>query len=147
MSFISPSPSLFSLVPPPPAASNPAAPQVEAPKPMFSYDLLNSPSSTEQQIEQEIERIATGLFSVVVTNGTSISLTYEISLMNLPQVMFHSSDALRVMPQKWWRRRLNRKSEMLFSHLHGPMALQLCSYKIQQDYPICSDHVRNLFLF
>lgn len=35
----------------------------------MSYTLLNSPSATEQQIEEEIERIANGLFSVVATMG------------------------------------------------------------------------------
>lgn len=34
-----------------------------------SYYILNSPASTEQHIEEEIERIAAGLFSVMVTFG------------------------------------------------------------------------------
>jgi hypothetical protein len=34
-----------------------------------SYHILNSPQTTEQEIEAEIERIANGLFSVVVTSG------------------------------------------------------------------------------
>ena len=37
---------------------------------LSSYTILNSPSSTEDQIENEIERIANGLFSVVATMGT-----------------------------------------------------------------------------
>ncbi|KAG1904886.1 Sec1-like protein [Suillus fuscotomentosus] len=37
--------------------------------PVTSYTLLNSPSSTEQQIEGEIERISNGLFNAVVTMG------------------------------------------------------------------------------
>ncbi|KAI0756876.1 Sec1-like protein [Daedaleopsis nitida] len=73
LSFISPSPSLFSLLPPPtaaPASAPNAAPGPSTPSPPHSsYALLNSPASTEQQIEEEIERIATGLFSVVVTMG------------------------------------------------------------------------------
>ncbi|KAI0735050.1 Sec1-like protein [Earliella scabrosa] len=73
LSFISPSPSLFSILPPvnaPPAsAPNAAAGPSTTTQPFSSYTLLNSPSSTEQQIEEEIERIATGLFSVVVTMG------------------------------------------------------------------------------
>ena len=76
LSFISPSPSLFSILPPvnaPPAsAPNAAAGPSTTTQPFSSYTLLNSPSSTEQQIEEEIERIATGLFSVVVTMGQSI---------------------------------------------------------------------------
>ena len=72
LSFISPSPSLFSLVPPPssppptPATTN-ASTSSDAPQ--TSYTLLNSPSSTEAQIEEEIERIANGLFSAVTTLG------------------------------------------------------------------------------
>ncbi|KAI0375118.1 Sec1-like protein [Pilatotrama ljubarskyi] len=73
LSFISPSPSLFSLLPPPNTApasapntsAGPSAPSL----PHSTYAVLNSPASTEQQIEEEIERVATGLFSVVVTMG------------------------------------------------------------------------------
>jgi len=36
---------------------------------LSSYSILNSPSSAEDQIESEIERIANGLFSVVATMG------------------------------------------------------------------------------
>ena len=74
LSFLSPSPSLFSLLPPTnssssaglSAAANGAAP----PAYHSSYALLNSPATSEQQIEQELERIANGLFSVVATMGT-----------------------------------------------------------------------------
>ncbi|KAF7338452.1 Sly1 vesicle trafficking sec1-like protein [Mycena venus] len=67
LSFIAPSPSLFSLLPPPP----PPAPvgQTTVPTPHSTYTILNSPSSTEQQIEAEIERIASGLFSAIATIG------------------------------------------------------------------------------
>ncbi|CDO75478.1 hypothetical protein BN946_scf184935.g14 [Trametes cinnabarina] len=73
LSFIAPSPSLFSLLPPvnapsastPNAVAGPSAPSI----PHSAYAVLNSPASTEQQIEEEIERVATGLFSVVVTMG------------------------------------------------------------------------------
>ncbi|OJA12345.1 hypothetical protein AZE42_02785 [Rhizopogon vesiculosus] len=69
LSFISPSPSLFSLLPPLPLTtpSSQAGPSYS--KSVTSYTLLNSPSSTEQQIEDEIERISSGLFSAVVTMG------------------------------------------------------------------------------
>ncbi|KAF9245898.1 Sec1-like protein [Melanogaster broomeanus] len=67
LSFIAPSPSLFSLLSPTPTPGSQAGPS--QPKPLYSYKLLNSPSSTEQQIEDEIERIANGLFSAVVTTG------------------------------------------------------------------------------
>ena len=83
LSFIAPSPSLFSLLPPTSAAaasSNNAAAGPSTPSlPHSSYMLLNSPSSTEQQIEEEIERIATGLFSVVVTMGTLPCVLYRVS--------------------------------------------------------------------
>ncbi|RDB29480.1 Protein sly1 [Hypsizygus marmoreus] len=72
LSFIAPSPSLFSLLSPPPplpvqlsTPSTPAALNI----PHSTYTILNSPSSTDQQIEQEIERVASGLFSVVATLG------------------------------------------------------------------------------
>ncbi|KAF9024123.1 Sec1-like protein [Hymenopellis radicata] len=68
LSFIAPSPSLFSLLPPPPIAStsaNPPTPTI----PQSTYAILNSPSSTEQQIEAEIERVASGLFSAIATLG------------------------------------------------------------------------------
>ncbi|KAJ3557111.1 hypothetical protein NM688_g1643 [Phlebia brevispora] len=70
LSFIAPSPSLFSLLPPASSAA-PSTPNASAPvfEGYSSYALLNSPASTEQQIEAEIERIATGLFSVVATMG------------------------------------------------------------------------------
>ncbi|KAF8841637.1 SLY1 protein [Paxillus ammoniavirescens] len=67
LSFIAPSPSLFSLLPPPPPQGSQAG--LPQPKPHNSYKLLNSPHSTEHQIEDEVERIASGLFSAVVTAG------------------------------------------------------------------------------
>jgi hypothetical protein len=70
LSFIAPSPSLFSLLPPPsptPSVTSPISPV--PPSAVTSYQLLNSPSSTEQQIEEEIERVASGLFSAVATTG------------------------------------------------------------------------------
>ncbi|KAG9314165.1 Sec1-like protein [Chiua virens] len=67
LSFLAPSPSLFSLLSPPSSPTAQADPS--QPKPLYSYNLLNSPSSTEQQIEDEIERIASGIFSAVVTSG------------------------------------------------------------------------------
>ena len=78
LSFISPSPQLFSLVPPPP----PPPPADITPQPgpsttQTSYHVLNSPQTTEREIEAEIERIANGLFSVVVTSGKRIQ-TLEI---------------------------------------------------------------------
>jgi hypothetical protein len=90
LDFIVPSPSLFSLLPrriPVADASGstsgtnanqrrpatgrgdkePAPRETDAPP---SYAILNSPSATEVEIESESERIARGLFSVVVTMGT-----------------------------------------------------------------------------
>lgn len=84
LDFLVPSPSLFSLLPPvspssssSTSASNgvqaPSAPTV--PSTTFrhpshsSYQVLNAPKTTETEIEEEIERIASGLFSVVATTG------------------------------------------------------------------------------
>lgn len=75
LSFIAPSPSLFSLLPPPaaPSASTPNAPAQPGPSQTHStYAILNSPTSAEQQIEEEIERVANGLFSVVATMSTCL---------------------------------------------------------------------------
>ncbi|KAJ7694169.1 Sly1 vesicle trafficking sec1-like protein [Mycena rosella] len=71
LSFIAPSPSLFSLLPAPPPQLTAASPagQPAAPSSHSTYTILNSPSSTEQQIEAEIERIASGLFSAIATVG------------------------------------------------------------------------------
>ncbi|KAJ6547364.1 Sly1 vesicle trafficking sec1-like protein [Mycena capillaripes] len=71
LSFIAPSPSLFSLLPAPPLQStaSTAAGQTTASTPQSSYTILNSPSSTEQQIDAEIERVASGLFSAIATMG------------------------------------------------------------------------------
>ncbi|KDR85613.1 hypothetical protein GALMADRAFT_234580 [Galerina marginata CBS 339.88] len=70
LSFIAPSPSLFSLLPPAPPPPTVASPtQVTFSGPVSTYTILNSPSSTEQQIEEEIERVANGLFSAVATAG------------------------------------------------------------------------------
>lgn len=70
LSFISPSPSLFSLLPHQHAPLPVRDAQSPSPTtPVSTYTILNSPSSTDQQIEDEIERIANGLFSVVATMG------------------------------------------------------------------------------
>ncbi|EDR15874.1 Sly1 vesicle trafficking sec1-like protein [Laccaria bicolor S238N-H82] len=71
LSFIAPSPSLFSLLPPPPPSVPPTSPGGPSSSlaSTSTYSILNSPSSTEQQIEDEIERVANGLFSAVATTG------------------------------------------------------------------------------
>ncbi|KAI9444621.1 SLY1 protein [Lactarius indigo] len=70
LSFIAPSSSLYSLLPPPSTTTTPHSPTQPGPsQPLSSYAILNSPSSTEQQIESEIERVASGLFSVIATMG------------------------------------------------------------------------------
>lgn len=69
LDFLVPSPSLFSLLPP---KGNSVA-QSEAGgagSSGNSYALLNSPKATEEDIEGEVDRIANGLFSVIVTLGT-----------------------------------------------------------------------------
>ncbi|KAF8167473.1 Sly1 vesicle trafficking sec1-like protein [Crassisporium funariophilum] len=70
LSFIAPASSLFSLLPPPPPPASVLSPtQTTFSGPLSTYTILNSPSSTEQQIEEEIERVASGLFSAVATTG------------------------------------------------------------------------------
>ncbi|PSS29572.1 hypothetical protein PHLCEN_2v2720 [Hermanssonia centrifuga] len=75
LSFIAPSSSLFSLLAPtiPSTSSSPApsTPTMSSLQSHSTYSILNSPSSTEQDIEAEIERVAAGLFSVVATMGKS----------------------------------------------------------------------------
>lgn len=76
LSFISPSPSLFSLLPPVAAPSTPTAASQPGPSTaelQSSYAILNSPSTSEQQVEEETERIAKGLFSVVATMGLFVN--------------------------------------------------------------------------
>ncbi|KAJ3789941.1 Sly1 vesicle trafficking sec1-like protein [Lentinula aff. detonsa] len=70
LSFIAPSPSLFSLLPPlaQPSPAVPAAAESST-APPSTYTILNSPASTEQEIEAEIARVANGLFSVIATLG------------------------------------------------------------------------------
>src|SRR6188768_3964635 len=80
LSFIAPSQSLFSLLPPPapaPSVTSPTQPTFAGP--VSTYSILNSPSSTEQQIEEEIDRIASGLFSAVATSGKCIHLVFIMS--------------------------------------------------------------------
>ncbi|KAG9114438.1 Vesicle trafficking between the ER and Golgi, partial [Ceratobasidium sp. 392] len=68
LDFLVPSPSLFSLLPPTKSKT-----QVEGEGGSTvkgnSYALLNSPKATEEDIEGEVDRIANGLFSVIVTLG------------------------------------------------------------------------------
>ncbi|KAG8763794.1 Vesicle trafficking between the ER and Golgi [Ceratobasidium sp. 423] len=68
LDFLVPSSSLFSLLPP----KGKSVAQSEAGgagSSGNSYALLNSPKSTEEDIESEVDRIANGLFSVIVTLG------------------------------------------------------------------------------
>ncbi|KAF8343909.1 Sec1-like protein [Cantharellus anzutake] len=60
--FISPSPSLFSLVRPRNQSSHDSLVR-------STYELLNSPMTGEAENDTEIERIAAGLFAVTVTQG------------------------------------------------------------------------------
>lgn len=78
LDFLVPSPSLFSLVAPPkqPAVQGTAPPtsptgaSLTFPQPSYSsYTVLNSPKTAEAEIEDEIERIASGLFSAIATTG------------------------------------------------------------------------------
>ncbi|GJJ07194.1 hypothetical protein Clacol_001394 [Clathrus columnatus] len=71
LSFLAPSPSLFSLLPPfePYLSASTSGEAIPAADPHSSYALLNAPGTSEQQIDQELEHIANGLLSVVATLG------------------------------------------------------------------------------
>ncbi|KIO28386.1 hypothetical protein M407DRAFT_14746 [Tulasnella calospora MUT 4182] len=77
LDFLVPSPSLFSLLSPPKqpvaqgnAPQSPTGASLTFPQPPYSsYTILNSPKTAEAEIEDEIERIASGLFSAVATTG------------------------------------------------------------------------------
>ncbi|KIY52028.1 Sec1-like protein [Fistulina hepatica ATCC 64428] len=68
LSFIAPSPSLFSLFQLPQQSTSTSSSSPSTPS-QTSYTILNSPASTEQQIEEEIECVANGLFNAVATMG------------------------------------------------------------------------------
>lgn len=119
LAFIAPSPALFSLLPPP----KPDTAQAPSQSTPSSYAILNSPSSSEQEIEAEIERIATGLFSVVATAGEcgpecivhGQSRRAHGMLIRL-QDMFPSYEHPRAMRQRWsrsgWSRRFATRSSL-----------------------------------
>lgn len=70
LDFIVPSPSLFSLLPRPLPASAPPSLTEPAPDHLRpTYALLNDPSTTEEILSSEVDRIAAGLFSVLATTG------------------------------------------------------------------------------
>ncbi len=100
LSFIAPSPSLFSLLPPPPIASTSTTPPTTT-IPQSTYAILNSPSSTEQQIEAEIERVASGLFSAIATLGELSVLTVSSYFIDFVQDTFRSFGLHEEMLRKW----------------------------------------------
>lgn len=75
LDFLVPSPSLFSLLPSrvPAEANGSVAKKSGAPEKEVdgkpSYVVLNDPKAGEVEIEEEVERIAKGLCSVIVTMG------------------------------------------------------------------------------
>ena len=150
LSFICPSPQLFSLVPPPPTPAPANAPPQPGPSTTpTSYHILNSPQTTEQEIEAEIERIASGLFSVVVTSGSHFQSLEIHTLIRIPllQVLCLIFAVRRGMRQKWLRGSLSRRFGMLSSPLHVPMLLRPCLPTILPGYPTFSDHVRIDFAY
>lgn len=75
LDFLVPSPNLFSLLPRrvPSEANGTVAKRNGGPEKEVdgkpSYEVLNDPKAGEVEIEEEVERIAKGLFSVIVTMG------------------------------------------------------------------------------
>lgn len=132
LSFVCPSPQLFSLLSTPSTTStegaNTNASGGAAGKPATStvttvassYYTLNAPAATEQMIEEEIDRIASGLFAVVVTSGQASTRAHVLiaCLYGQPLPSYwsflirHSNthlidrslifDLHAAMPQKWW---------------------------------------------
>lgn len=108
LSFVAPSPSLFSLLPLPAQADTSSATGVSVPstpQEITSYTILNSPSSTEQQIEEEIERVANGLFSAVATLGSSheslrLSLDLIPALGHVPFIRAPRGNAAEMVAKK-----------------------------------------------
>lgn len=96
LDYIVPSSSLFSLLPkrvPAPSTStlNPGTnsktngtgnngKEKEVDAPGGSYRVFNDPRSTEGEVEEEAERVAKGLMSVVVTMGAYLSFSFSLSL-------------------------------------------------------------------
>ena len=78
LDFLVPSPSLFSLLPPKGRPVPPAEGEGAGSTRGNSYALLNSPKATEEDIEGEVDRITNGLFSVIVTLGTSHTLLLRV---------------------------------------------------------------------
>lgn len=109
LDFLVPSPNLFSLLPrretQPDAngvhgkkGSKPKEKEVEG---RASYVVLNDPKANELDIEEEIDRVARGLFSVIVTMG-ALQRSWPRSRLTR-QASFPSSDAQGAMRRKWLR--------------------------------------------
>ncbi|WVO15558.1 hypothetical protein L204_103218 [Cryptococcus depauperatus] len=67
LDFVVPSPNLFSLLPRRELKENAGKIKDEWAEGKDSYIILNDPRATELAIEEEVERIAKGLFSVIIT--------------------------------------------------------------------------------
>jgi hypothetical protein len=107
LAFIAPSPSLFSLLPPPTPAPSIHAnqpPAIESNIPTTTYAILNSPSSTEQQIEEEIERVASGLFSAIATLGV-----FPLRITRALYINGHQDMSLSFVHRKGTQRRWSRR--------------------------------------
>lgn len=144
LSFICPSSQLFSLVPPPPLPAPANGPPQPGPSTTpTSYHLLNSPQTTEQEIEAEIERIASGLFSVVVTSGQQVRVIRVFIYINVfLQVSSLSSVVRKGMRQRWSQGSSSKRFGTLSSPLHVPILPRPCSLMIPPGYPTSSDPVR-----
>lgn len=67
-----------------------------------SYVVLNDPKANELDIEEEIDRVARGLFSVIVTMGR-LAGYHEKKAKLTQKVSSPSSDAPGGMRPRWWR--------------------------------------------
>lgn len=90
LDFIVPSPNLFSLVPKRPAQGVDSRP---------SYVVLNDPKAGEQDIESEVDRVAKGLFSVILTMSKSFN-GHELTTDVIPLIRCPRGNAAEMVARK-----------------------------------------------
>lgn len=108
LDFVVPSPSLFSLLPRREVKNevNGSSGKKNGPPKEVdgapSYEVLNDPKATEVEIEDEVERVAKGLFSVIVTMGELRETPTACELAD-EQALFPLSALLAATLPRWSR--------------------------------------------
>ena len=108
LDFLVPSPNLFSLLPRRETKQETngvvgkkgAAPKEKEVEGRASYVVLNDPKANELDIEEEIDRVARGLFSVIVTIGKSLDLFCSAAAAD-NKASYPSFDVRGVTQRKW----------------------------------------------